>query len=179
MDSNLLSGFVGAVLGAIASFCVAVYANKKQVAAIAKERRLNLLTDGFILTGKFLESFKYYKPNLLSGSRFGMKLTEDYEFKIRESISIYQELKSLTHLMPFELRNRWIEAQDLVHKFNCQEFKDSESLQIAELETRNYLVHLHNSILDLLEDRDLRDEIQVPIFDGSTLRLDGEIEDIS
>ena len=178
MDSNLISGFIGAILGAFSSFGVAWYANRKQVEALTFQRRLNSLTEGLQLSGKLLENFRSYKPNLITSSKLGLKIDKDFEFSIREAIQDLQKFKRFTFLLPIELRNRWLESHDLVVKLSHSAFTDIEERKIAELETYNYLAHLHNSILEVLEGRDLPPEVPIPNFDGSILKYDGDVEDL-
>jgi hypothetical protein len=174
MIANLLSGFVGALLGALSSFCVAVYTNKKQVESIALERKFKLVTEGFLLTGKLINTFRSYKPALLNSYGFAMKIDEQTQIRIQEAISYYNEAKNFTHLLPMNVRSRWIEALNLIEKLSTLQNPSPESIQIAQMETLNYLAYLKNSILDLLEDRELREDVPIPTFDGATLALDEE-----
>ena len=176
MTANLLSGFIGALLGALSSFCVALYSNKKQVERIDKERRINLLTEGYLLSGTLLSTYRNYNPGILNSASFGIRVDDQFQIKIKEAIEVYDKALNFTHLLPMDLRSRWIEALGLIQKLSTFEHQTPESLRIAQLETHNYLAHLKNSILDLLENRVLREEAPTPNFDGLTLRVDEDVQ---
>ena len=93
--SNLLSGFVGALFGALVSFAIAIYANNRATKAMDAERLRGHVATAVSLAGQLFDNYLSFNPSLLNQSSFGVRVEENSLGRIKYSIQLHGEAKYL------------------------------------------------------------------------------------
>lgn len=151
--TNLLSGFFGALLGALGSFLVAIYVNKKAVCSLTKERFRNQAANGVVLAGRLLDYFHSYRPDLLNQSSVGMRIQEESLARMQEASRLYDEGKYFEHLLPQELRKRWDSMLLLISDYSRTESLASWNKNRAMVDVQTYIKYVRDSLVNYLDDK--------------------------
>ena len=160
--SELLSGFVGALLGSFSSYLIAIYSSKKATKAMETERLRGYVATAVSLAGSLFDTFLSYRPNLLHQSRFGLKLDAESLERIEDSVELYGKGKHLTYLLPQVLRNRWDMMLVLIHEFHVAEGLDGPERNRAQVDVEHFIQYVRESCVDFLDGRKVRSELSRP-----------------
>ena len=160
--SNLLSGFIGALLGALSSFAIAVYANRKAREDLKEERLRGQLAKAVSLSGQLFDNYISYNPFLVYQSNFGLQIKEESLNRINYAIHLYGEAKYLQFLLPQELRLRWDMMLVLISEFSAMEKSDSSKRNRAQVDVEHYIRYVQSSCVDFLDDRQVQNELHRP-----------------
>ena len=162
MISNLLSGFIGALLGALGSLGVAVYTNKKATKSLEAERLRGFVASAVVLAGQLLDNFLAYNPTMVNRSSFGMKIEEGTLMRVNQAIRLHGEAKYLEHLLPGQLRMRWDMMLVLIDEFSSTDTLNSPNRNRAQVEVGNFIQYVRDSCVDFLDGKEIRRNIDRP-----------------
>jgi len=162
MISNLLSGFIGALLGAAGSLGVAIYSNKKEAKSLEVERLRGYVASAIFLAGQLLDNFLSFKPSIINRSSFGMRVEEGSLVRVNQAIRLHGEAKYLEHLLPEHLRNRWDLLLVLITEFSATESLDLPNRNRAQVDVENFIQYVRDSCVDFLDGNEVRKEIKRP-----------------
>ena len=160
--SNLLSGFIGALLGALSSFAIAVYANKKAREDLKEERLRSHLAKAVSLAGQLIDNYISYNPILINQSNFGLQIEEKSITRINAAIYLHGEAKYLQYLLPEVLRHRWDMMLVLISEFSAMERIDSPKRNRAQVDVDHYIRYVQSSCVDFLDGRKVQNELKRP-----------------
>lgn len=168
--SNLLSGFIGAVLGALSSFAIAVYANKQAREDLKEERLRNYLAKAVSLAGQLIDNYISYDPILIYQSNFGLQIEEKSLNRVNYSVNLYEEAKYLQFLLPEVLRHRWDMMLVLISEFSAMEKLDSPKRNRAQVDVDHYIRYVQISCVEFLDGKQVQNEHERPYLnrEGAT-----------
>ena len=163
INSNLFSGFIGAVLGAVGSLVAAIYTHKRQQASSKLERERNNISEALILAGKLHDNYFNYRPNSLNSFGFRSR-PEDQQFrsKIQNSVDIYDSSKYFMALLPSTFRKRWDMMLILISEFSNLISVDDVTRNRAGEDVSTYIRYVQNSLQDYLDGKPVRPEFERP-----------------
>jgi hypothetical protein len=160
--SNLLSGFIGALLGALSSFLIAIYANKRASVAMETERLQSHVATAVILAGQLFENYLSFNPHLLNQSIFGLRVEENSLHRIKHSIQLHEEAKYQRFLLPELLRYRWDMMLVLISEFGTMERSEASKVGRAQMDVEHYIQYVRDSCVDFLDGKEMRRELKRP-----------------
>jgi hypothetical protein len=160
--SNLLSGFVGALLGALSSFAIAIYTNKKAIATLEVERLRSHVASAVILAGQLFDAYLSFNPHRINQSIFGVPIEEKSLNRMKYSIQLHGEAKYLEHLLPQILRHRWDVMLVLIAELSAMEKQDDVTRNRAQVDVDHYIQYVRDSCVDYLDGREVRIEVKGP-----------------
>ena len=163
INSNLFSGFVGAILGAVGSLLAAIYTHNKQQASFKLERERNNISEALILAGKLFDNYHNYRPNSLNS--FGFRSRPDdqqYRSRIQNSVDIYDSSKYFMALLPSVFRKRWDMMLILIIEFSNLIGVDDVTKNRAGVDVSTYIRYVQNSLQDYLDGKPIRPEYERP-----------------
>ena len=160
--SNLLSGFIGALLGALSSFMIAIYTNKKAVNSLEAERLRSHVSTAIILAGQLFDNYLAYNPRLINQPSFGVRVEENSLGRMKYSIQLHAEAKYLEHLLPQILRRRWDVMLVLIAEFSAMEKIDGPNRNRAQVDVDHYIQYVRDSCVDFLDGKEVRIEVKGP-----------------
>lgn len=106
-SDNLLSGVIGAGLGALASFASVFYVEKSNKKQIREERYRNAVATGVVQIGLLKDCFLNYDPAKRYRGLGSFAQNEDDFIKANQTIQIFNDCKIQCPLLPQEFRERW------------------------------------------------------------------------
>ena len=160
--SNLLSGFIGALLGALSSLAIAIYTNKKAVKAMEAERLLSHVATAVSLAGQLFDNYLSFSPHLINQSSFGIRIEENSLARTKHSFYLYGEAKYLEHLLPQNLRHRWDMMLVLISEFSTMQRLDGPVRNRAQVDVEHYIRYVRDSCVDFLDGKEVRKELKHP-----------------
>ncbi len=160
--SNLLSGFIGALLGAMSSFAIAVYANKQGRKDLKEERLRSHVAKAVSLAGQLIDNYISYNPLLINQTNFGVQIEEKFFNRINYAIHLHDEAKYLQYLLPEVLRHRWDMMLVLISEFSAMEKSDSVKRNRAQVDLDHYIRYVQSSCVDFLDGRHVQNELKRP-----------------
>jgi len=160
--SNLLSGFVGALLGALSSLSIAIYANKRAVIAMETERLRGYVATAVTLAGQLFDNYISYNPRMIYQSSLGIPVEENTLGRIKHSIQLHGEAKYLEHLLPEILRHRWDMMLVLISEFSVVEKLDMPNRNRAQVDVENFIKYVRDSCVDFLDGKEVHGEEKRP-----------------
>lgn len=160
--SNLLSGILGALLGALASVCIAIYTNRVGVKNLELERLRGFVSTAVMLSGHLFDNYLAYNPHLLNQNSFGLRVQENYLRRIIETIKLHEEAKYLEHLLPPALRFRWDMMLVLISEYSATENVDSPNRNRARVDVENYIIYVRNSCVNYLDGKEIGLDLDRP-----------------
>jgi hypothetical protein len=160
--SNLLSGFVGALIGALASFFIAIYTNNKAMKVMDAERLRSHVATAVSLAGQLFDNYLSFNPSLLNQSSFGVRIEENSLGRMKYSIQLHGEAKYLQYLLPQILRHRWDMMLVLVSEFSTMQRLDGPDRNRAQVDVEHYIRYVRDSCVDFLDGKEVRSELERP-----------------
>lgn len=160
--SNLLSGILGALLGALASVCIAIYTNRVGIKTLELERLRGFVATAVMLSGHLFDNYFSYNPQLINQNNFGLRVEANYLSRINETIKLHGEAKYLEHLLPRELRFRWDMMLVLISEYSATENLDSPNRNRARVDVENYISYVRNSCVDYLDGKEIGIDLDRP-----------------
>jgi hypothetical protein len=159
--SNLLSGFLGALLGALSSLIIAIYTNKRAVKTMETERLRGYVATAVTLSGQLFDNYLSFNPRIINQSNFGMRVEENTLGRMKYSIHLHGEAKYLEHLLPEILRHRWDCMLVLISEFSVTERLDMPNRNRAQVDVENFIKYVRDSCVDFLDGKEVHgDEIR-------------------
>lgn len=104
---NLLSGLIGAGIGALASFASVFYVEKSNKKQIREERHRNSVATGIIKISLLKENFLNFNPAKKFRGIGAFAQNNDDFLRANQTIDLFNECKFQGLLLPEELRKRW------------------------------------------------------------------------
>lgn len=104
---NLLSGLIGAGLGALASFVSVFYVEKSNKRQIREERYRNAVATSLVQVGLLKECFLNYDPAKRNRGLGPFAQNDDDFIRANQTIQIFNDCKIQSPLLPQEFRVRW------------------------------------------------------------------------
>jgi hypothetical protein len=160
--SNLLSGILGALLGAMASVCIAIYTNRVGVKNLELERLRGFVSTAVMLSGHLFDNYVAYNPHLINQNSFGLRVEENYLRRIKETIKLHDEAKYLQHLLPPALRYRWDMMLILISEYSATDNLDSPNRNRARVDVENYISYVRRSCVKYLEGNEIGSDLDRP-----------------
>lgn len=158
--SGLIGGVVGAVLTGVFSFIILYRSQRFQKQEITQKR----IAEAIPLTVHLFDSFTSYKPNRLFQIEIGFKLSEQSRLRTIAAIELFDECKSMQYLLPMSMRRRWDSMLILISEYSNNEEMDEIMRNRAHCDVQNYITYIRNSLIDLLDEKDLRAELDRPLL---------------
>ena len=162
--SNLLSGFVGALLGALSSLAIAIYTNKKAIKTMEKEKLRGYVASAVTLAGQLFDNYLSFNPWIINQSSFGMRVEDRTLERIKHSIHLHGAAKYLEHLLPGILRHRWDMMLVLISEYGATEGMDAPNRNRAQVDVGNYIQYVRDSCVDYLDGLEVRCELERPFL---------------
>ena len=160
--SDLLSGFIGAILGATSSFIIAIISNKNSIKAMELERLRGYTAKAVSLAGELFDNFLFYNPKLINQNSFGMRVEENSLSRIKYSVQLHAEAKYLQYLLPQNLRKRWDMMLVLISEFSATTDLDAPNRNRAQVDVDQYIKYVIDSCVDFLDGKEIRNELVRP-----------------
>ena len=104
---SLLSGLIGAGLGAFASFVSVYYVDRSNKRQIREERYRNAVATGIIQIGLLYENFTNFDPAKKFRGIGSFSQNDDDFIRANKTIQAFHDCKVQGLLLPVELRKRW------------------------------------------------------------------------
>lgn len=120
-------------------------------------------------SSKILDTFTSYKPNLIYRSSFGARIESESMIRIGKAIEIYDEAKYLEYLLPQIVRKRWDMMLVLIAEFQNLEQIDDIRKNRALCDVQNYIQYVRESLLDYLDEKQVRTELKRPYLQRESL----------
>lgn len=158
--SGLIGGVVGAVLTGVFSFILLYRSQRFQKQELTKKR----IAEAIPLTMHLFNSFTSYKPSRLFQMEIGLKLSEQSRLRTISAIELFDECRSMQYLLPPSMRGRWDSMLTLISEYSNNEQMDEIMRNRAHGDVQNYITYIRKSLIDLLDEKDLRAELERPFL---------------
>jgi hypothetical protein len=170
MDNGIYSGIVGGIVGAVLTGIFSIILVYRSERFEKKELSRKRIAEALPLTIRLFDSFTGYKPNRLFQIEIGMKLSEQSTARLISAIELYDECKSMQYLLPPVIRRRWDSMLILISEYSNNENMDEITRNRAHCDVQNYIFYIRKSLMDLLDEKELRPELERPFLQREDVR---------
>ena len=168
-ESNVLISLVSVIIGSIITLIVTFFGISRNEKFAKLEKSRERVGAALLQSSKILDTFTSYKPKLLYQSSFGLKIEAESKTRISKAIEIYDEAKYLEYLLPQILRKRWDMMLVLIAEFQNLEQIDDIRKNRALCDVQNYIQYIRNSLVDYLDEIQVRTELKRPYLQRESL----------
>lgn len=172
--SAILGGFFGSIFSGVIGYLFI----RRNESFQKKEKIREIVAAALQVASRVFDTFHSYQPKRIYQSKLGLKLDEDFRFRINQAIKIYDEAKYLEYLLPISLRKRWDLMLILVSEYENLGRIDDIRKNRALCDVQNYIQYVRESLLDYLDEKHVRTELTRPYLQRESVEnwIDDSIE---
>ena len=168
-SSDVLLSLGSAAIGSLIALLASYISVRRHEKFTSLEKQRERVAEALQLSAKILDTFTSYRPVFLANSNFGLKIESDYENRIRYAMSVYDDAKYIEYLLPVKFRNRWDQMLILVSEFETIHRLDDVIKNRALCDAQNYIQYVRKSLLDFLDEQDVRPDYPRPYLQRESL----------
>ncbi len=169
--SDVIISLVSVFTGSAITFAVTYFGIYRSERFAKLEKSRERVGTALLQSSKLLDTFTSYKPHLLYQFSFGLKIEPESKIRISRAIEIYDEAKYLQYLLPPRLRRRWDMMLVLISEFQNLSQVDDIRKNRALCDVQNYIQYVRDSLLDYLDEKQIRTEFQRPYLQRENLEV--------
>ncbi len=168
---NLLSGLIGAGIGALASFMSVFYVEKSNKRQIREERYRNAVATGLVQINLLKECFLNYDPAKRYRGLGTFSQNDDDFIRANQTIQNFIVCKIQSPLLPQELRERWNGLMGLVSNVANRRYWD-EFIAARSIDDVNaYFDYVVASLANYLDSKVLPPNLTPPYLQREDMQV--------
>lgn len=163
-NSDVIISLVSVFIGSAITFAATFFSISKSEKFAKLEKSREQVGAALIQSSKLSGTFTSYRPALLFQPSFGLKIDPESKIRISRAIEIFDEAKTLQYLLPPVLRKRWELMLILISEFQNLDKIDDIRKNRALCDVQNYIQYVRDSLLDYLDEKQVREELKRPLL---------------
>lgn len=168
---NLLSGLIGAGLGALASFVGVFYVEKSNKRQIREERYRNAAATGLVQVGLLKENFLNYDPAKMYRGLGHFAQNDDDFRRANQTIQIFNDCKIQSPLLPQEFRERWNNLLGIVSSLANRRHWDQVIAARAIDDVNAYLDYVVASLANYMDSKEPIPDLKPPYLQREDMEV--------